>query len=116
MGLDSYWVLPEGVDEPVFDPSLQLCGGLFSDACAKSFRGKVYADLVAKIADVDLYTEILTNFVVKQIADSFEQESLDELVKVGAACQFQIAEDEIKDLRRMFRAYADAGAELNGWW
>ena len=112
MGLDNIWT--DADPEPVFDPELRLCGGMFSAHGQGSFRGKVYADLLYKTLGVDLYKN-LDNAEVRRIADLLEGvdeehwslEYTEDWAWSGAA---------LKDFRRMFRAYADAGARLVAWY
>jgi len=109
MGLDNFWYqndAPEGTP-PMglsFDPPLNLCGGMFSAHGEGSFRGKVYADLIHEVSEIDIYGD-LSNEQVKQIADALE-------------FQLTLANPnlDIHDLARMFRAYADAGAVLVAWY
>lgn len=108
MGLDSFWVHPDGEDvpHPEFDPPLRLCGGMFSGNGSGSFRGKVYEDLVREVTGHSLYQEVIDNETVRAMADDL------------AVLQNCSSRDNIeqKDIARMFRAYADAGFELKGWW
>lgn len=105
MGLDSYWVKngkPCPLEShPTFNPPLRLCGGLMSGNGMESFRGKVYNDQVEAATGVSLYQELIPNYVVKEMADKLD------------VCHFY---DEMQDLKRMFRTYADAGFDLAGWW
>ena len=117
MGLDSFFRKSRdelGVelecDLPKFDdPQPSLCGGMFSGhGFDGSFRGKVYAELVEDITGVSLYSEWIDNDIVKLMAD-----------KLDAACQRQeyvYGDSDLYDLARVFRAFADAGYSLTGWW
>ena len=121
MGLDCYWLVergvwPEGLDD------LRLCGGLFSEHGQGSFRGKVYAELIEEISHISLYQEYLPNRDVRVIADALESTEYQERWGEGkyelpwAWYNYRVTRDEYEDLRRMFRAYADVGAALVGWW
>jgi hypothetical protein len=120
MGLDSIWILPgedKGNDRsdelPYFDPELHLVTGILFDT-PRSFRGKTYSELIELITGVSLYQEEITNAKVKQMATALEEHVLKE-----ADREFLYLDDkeqEYTDLKRMFRAFADAGASLNGWW
>ena len=128
MGLDSIWYIPgetseDGNDKlPYFDPELKLITGILFD-CPRSFRGKKYNDLVVHVANVDLYQEEIPNAKVKEIAEYFDlvdptiPEVLDEIKQhLGYKTTDGEALQQFNDLKRMFRAYADAGAILHGWW
>lgn len=105
MGLDSFWVYPDGDDvkHPEFDPPLRLCGGMFSGNGSGSFRGKVYDADIRVVTGQSLYREVIDNETVRLMAERLEMFSTSE-------------SPEQKDLARMFRAYADAGFMLKGWW
>lgn len=113
MGLDSILVnnsrFPfENVD---IDPPLRLCGGMLSGNGSGSFRGKVYNDVVEYVTGVSLYQELIAADVVKQMADKLEAKTFVQLKNI-----FDVNEQEWINLQRMFRAYADRGACLAGWW
>lgn len=116
MGLDSYWELADGSPEPVFLPPLNLCAGLFSGNGQGSFRGKVYAELIESASGVSIHEEYLDNDSVCQIADGLDTAPWEEFRAAECVTQWDIGPNEFRDLRRMFRAYADAGAALRGWW
>ena len=84
-----------------------------------SFRGKAYADFIENISGISLYQENMSNDEVREIAEALEAGDMKEMVELlredwggGEEDYFQ----HITDLTRMFRAYADAGAILHGWW
>ena len=61
MGLDSYAsrspgdvVLTPEDEEAFAEAGVELCGGIMSGDGGSSFRGKVYLDLVDRVADVSL--------------------------------------------------------------
>ena len=119
MGLDSFWTMPEQknaaalqtLDLPEAD-KLSLCGGLFSGHGSGSFRGKVYDDVVRRITGVSLYQENISNEDVKKMADALEKA---DFARAGWE-DTENRRQEFSDLQKMFRLYADAGAELKGWW
>lgn len=112
MGLDSIWKMPDGVNHPVFDPALDLCGGLFSGFGQGSFRGKVYNEFIEHVSGISLYQEEMSNADVRKVARSLA--TYDSRSKDLVA--FEITLAEIDDLTRMFTEYGDAGATLVGWW
>jgi hypothetical protein len=116
MGLDSIWALrPEHereveAEHPVFDPPLRLCGGLCSNYGHISFRGGYYSWFIEDVSGVSLYQTRVPNEGIRRIAEALERytptpEDLE-----------AFTQEELNDLKRMFRAYADAGAWLAGWW
>ena len=115
MGLDSFWVdpkadkvmeLPEPMEQ-VFP--LQICGGILSAHGSGSFRGKVYNSLIESITGESLYQDRIPNETIKEMAFLL-QEAAEKGVPDG------IEPEEFRDLVIMFQLYADAGAELRGWW
>lgn len=142
MGLDNFWVMPDepsldGIEDeaardavqrqidamhPQFYPPLRLCGGLFSGNGFRSFRGKVYAGLIEAITERSIY-EDYDNEHVRSIADKLEAWLLEHKDNVDDALSeleddygYSCPESEFRDLVRMFRTYADAGAELVAWY
>ena len=129
MGLDSYWVMPgyEGkrdeqpVPEELEGVELNLCGGMLSANGLHSFRGKVYDGFICVVAgeEYSLYTEEMPNEDVCVIADSLEAYEWDHgnfYEGSTGFSDFEVSIGEFQDLKKMFRAYADAGAVLKGWW
>lgn len=111
MGLDSYWV-KEQKFVLEFDPPLHLCGGIFSSPEAGSFRGKMYNELIENISGISLYQLRISNEDVRQIAYALDRAGPEDL----DGLYYELEERELEDLRRMFRAYADEGAAILGWW
>lgn len=109
MGLDNFWVLPEGKEEISFSPELHLCGGMFSGHGQGSFRGKVYDEIVSEITGVSLYTDEIDNQTIQEMADKLVKTKYDRQL-------FDCTEEEFRDLRVMFSVYADAGASLKSWY
>jgi hypothetical protein len=114
MGLDNIW--KKNKDENGFvEGEFKICGGVFSGHGNDSFRGKVYARLVEDVTGVSLYgdpeTFEISNETVMQMADDLEAtEWRDSYIQ-----NYDIEEQEFKDLVRMFRLHADAGHYLLAW-
>jgi len=118
MGLDNFWIKDDEVLKLEFDPPLQLCGGLFSAYGNGSFRGKVYADFFYDATGLDLY-ENHEPETVRQVADALDEidyKTCSKKTSSGDSLMDYLTEKEFKDIKRMFRAYADAGARLHAWW
>ncbi len=130
MGLDSFWRLPkyplnsdlnekmfmelgnEKVEHPKFNPPLKLVGEITSGHGVESFRGKVYTDFIGDITEISLFQEEMSNEQVKKIADKLEATEY----KKDWEEDYDLTKQNFNDLKRMFRAYADIGATLDGWW
>ena len=114
MGLDNIWKKNKE-ENGVIEGDFKLCGGVFSGHGNDSFRGKVYDRFVEDVTGVSLYgdpeTFEIPNETVKQMADDLEAtEWRDSYVE-----NYDIEEQEFKDLVRMFRLHADAGHYLLAW-
>jgi len=108
------------VELPSFEPELELVTGILFDN-PRSFRGKVYNGLIESIANVSLYQEEITNAKVREIAEYLDiwvpEEHLGELDELlGFSENASVNLKHYNDLKRSFRAFADAGASLCGWW
>lgn len=112
MGLDSFWSKDKETVHLEFDPPLNLCGGLFSGNGNGSFRGKVYSELIEWATGESLYQERIPNETVKDMARKLNGIEFQEFLNMDYYC----SEEQWADLQRMFKAYADAGADLLGWW
>ena len=99
---------------PKFDPPIHLVGGMFSCHGKYSFRGKVYSDIIEKTWGCGLYLDEIPNKDILEIALSLENADY-EMIK-DCYPHHTMSKDEFFDLKRMFRAYADAGASLLGWY
>jgi hypothetical protein len=114
MGLDNIW--KKNKDENGFvEGEFKICGGVFSGHGNDSFRGKVYERFVEDVTGVSLFGDPETfetpNETVKQMADDLEAtEWRDSYIE-----NYDIEEQEFKDLVRMFRLHADAGHYLLAW-
>lgn len=114
MGLDNLWMKSKD-ERGVVEGEFKICGGIFSDNGNDSFRGKVYARLVEDITGVSLYgdpeTYEIPNETVKQMAvDLEETEWRDSYIQ-----NYDIEEEEFRDLGKMFKLHADAGHYLLAW-
>jgi hypothetical protein len=127
MGLDSYWVDPETRDvmELAFQPTLKLVGGVLSEHGNGSFRSKVYNTFIEAVTRQSLYQDLIPNAVVREMATALEgvpeadiqpEPESEHSDGLKPERQTHPSVDELRDLKRMFRAYADAGAALAGWW
>ena len=111
MGLDNYWMKNKeetGEVEGIF----KICGGMLSGNGNDSFRGKVYYLFIEDVTEVNLYgdpdTHEIPNEIVKKMADDLEAtEWRDSYIE-----NYDLTEQEFRDLVRMFRLHADAGHYL----
>lgn len=115
MGLDNIWMKDKDVNG-VVEGDFQICGGIFSGNGNDSFRGKVYSRFVQDVTGVSLYGDEETcqidNDTIKQMADDLQAtEWRDSYIE-----NYDIEEEEFKDLVRMFRLHADAGHYLVAWY
>lgn len=109
MGLDNFWVLGGDAQRPQFCPPLNLCGGMCSAHGEGSFRGKVYSRIIELASGVSIYEE-LDNDAVHKIAEALEARDPEDLADE------YIPVEQVEDLTRMFRVYADCGAALHAWY
>ena len=111
MGLDNYWMKnKEELGE--VEGEFKICGGLLSGHGNDSFRGKVYFRFIEDVCNENLYDEMIPNETVKQMADDLEAtEWRDSYIE-----NYDIEEEEFKDLVKMFRLHADAGHYLVSSW
>ena len=111
MGLDNYW-MKNKEELGTIEGEINVCGGMLSGHGNDSFRGKVYHRFVEDVTEVSLYGDRDTNEIpietVKKMADDLEAtEWRDSYIE-----NYDIEEQEFKDLVRMFRLHADAGHYL----
>lgn len=115
MGLDNFW--KKSKDEAgVIEGEFKVCGGMFSGCGNDSFRGKIYDRFVEDVTGVSLYgdpeTFEISNETVKQMAiDLEETEWRDSYIQ-----NYDIQEEEFRDLTRMFKLHAEAGHYLLAWY
>ena len=115
MGLDNYW-MKNKEELGTIEGEFKVCGGMLSGHGNDSFRGKVYHRFVEDVTEVSLYGDRDTNEIpieiVKKMADDLEAtEWRDSYIE-----NYDIEEQEFKDLVRMFRLHADAGHYLVSSW
>ncbi len=123
MGLDSYASRSPGdVDLTVGDEQaflvagITLCGGIESGDGGSSFRGKVYLDVVDRVAGASLMEEWIPPAEVREIADAFERCDSARVAEESKGDHYAATEAEIESLRRFFRICAERGLGLIGWW
>ena len=111
MGMDNYWMKnKEELGE--VEGEFKICGGMLSGNGNDSFRGKVYFRFIEDVCNENLYDEMIPNETVKQMADDLEAtEWRDSQIE-----NYDIEEEEFKDLVKMFRLHADAGHYLVSSW
>ena len=111
MGLDCYWV-GENDSKASVPGKFKICGGMFSGHGNDSFRGKVYNDVVESETGVSLYQEEIDSETIKKMAETLGN------IKWNSQFGFKynIDSDEFTDLVRMFKAHADEGHKIRGWW
>lgn len=111
MGLDNYWMKnKEELGE--VEGEFKICGGMLSGNGNDSFRGKVYFRFIEDVCNENLYDEMIPNEIVKKMADDLEAtEWRDSYVE-----NYDIEEEEFRDLVKMFRLHADAGHYLVSSW
>ncbi len=116
MGLDNFWMKDKDV-KGVVEGEFKLCCGVFSGNGNDSFRGKVYNRFVADVTSISLYgytpdTNEISNEVVRDMAEGLEAtEWRDSYIE-----NYDIEEEEFKDLVRMFKLHAEAGHYLVAWY
>ena len=107
-GLDSVWIMPDGMAHPVFDHTMCLFGD-FSDRRWTTFRGERYTKFIERVSGITLRQATMTNDDVTTIADALEQYTITKQdLQIIAVC-------ELIDLRLMFRRYGECGATLVGF-
>lgn len=117
MGLDNFWRLPSSeVPHPVFNPSLNLCGGLFSAHGSPSFRGKVYAEFCENVMHINLYQEVITSDEIKQGLDKLNDYIESDSFHISNYSKYDLTSEEILDLQKMFTEYSNLGAALESWY
>jgi hypothetical protein len=121
MGLNNMWVRKERVSLP-FNPPLNLAGMDTQGHFPCIFRGKAYDDVILEVADCDdfsLYDDH-HNGEINHIAECLEDREWEDLpdsmrspgAELIDSQDSPVTKEEYLDLRRMFRAFADAGCDL----
>ena len=123
MGLDTYASrspgdieLTVGDEQAFMVAEIQLCGGLQSGEGGSSFRGKVYLDVVDRVADATLMAEWIPPEEVREIAAAFERCDAARVAEESKDDHYPATETEVVNLRRFFRVCAERGLGLVGWW
>ena len=103
----------ENVDAPNewFVGTEELVRGCFGDV--NWIRGKYYYYIINELTGVNLYQEEINNKTVNHIATVLENQKKD-WHSVDSGYHYSI--EEIKMLAKWFRAAADNGCFLEGWW
>ncbi len=122
MGLDNYASRSPGdvvfttEDQAAFDAAgVELCGGMMSGE-GGSFRGKVYLDVVDRVADVSLGQEWIPPETMREVAVAFERCDPAEVVRASSGDHYPVTEAEVRGLAAFFRLCADRELGLIGWW
>ena len=79
-----------------------------------SFRGKVYLDVVERVAGVCLTQAWIPPEEVAGIAEAFQAADVAEVVKASAGDRHAVVAEEVDSLRELFRLCADRGLGLIG--
>jgi hypothetical protein len=120
MGLDNY--ASNSSEEMTLTPEqaqafeaadIQLCGGLFSGA-GGSFRGKIYAPLIAEITGVSLYQEWIPPTTVRKMYQKLSAVDPEAYIRENNGWEGQKL--DILDLRAFFKVCAERNLGLIGWW
>jgi hypothetical protein len=123
MGLDSYASrspgdieLTVGDEQAFMVAGIELCGGLQSGDGGSSFRGKVYLDVVDRVADATLMAEWIPPEEVREIAAAFERCDPARVAEESEGDHYPATESEVVNLTRFFSLCAERGLGLVGWW
>jgi len=121
VGLDTYASRNSGdvaltaEDEAAFEQAaIALCGGLRSGG-GSSFRGKVYLDVVERVAGTSLLAEWIPPDEVRDISAAFERCDPAQVVEGMKGDRYPVVETEVLELRRFFHLCAERGLGLIGW-
>jgi hypothetical protein len=121
MGLDNYASRsPDDVELTAEDvqafetAAIALCGGFWSGGGA-SFRGKVYLDVVDRVAGVSLVEEWIPPEGVRRIAAALEDCDPARVAEESKEDRYPASESEVVELRRFFALCSERGLGLIGW-
>jgi hypothetical protein len=105
-------------DEQAFQQSgIELCGGMWSGVGdASSFRGKVYIEVVDRVAGASLLEAWTPPEELRDIAAAFERCDPSQVVGEAMGDRYPVSEAEVLELGRFFRLCAERGLGLIGWW
>lgn len=123
MGLDNYASRSPGdieltaEDQQAFEQAaIELCGGFWSGGDGgSSFRGKVYLDVVRRVAGASLVEEWIPPGEVHEIATALERCDAGRVAEESTDDPYPISETEVLELYRFFRLCAERGLGLIGW-
>jgi hypothetical protein len=110
MGLDSFFYKKELVKPEGF-PDHNLCGGLLSGD-GHSFRGKVYDTFIQEVSGETLYEDEGDHEYLETIAEALENATITEETYKA----YNITQEEIDDLKKVFRYAADNNLSYFSWW
>ena len=110
MGLDNVW-RKSGKNVSI-KGEFNLVGGGFSGFGNDSFSGKVYNDIIEKITGESLYQYEIPNETVRKIASKLESTIWEE----NLSNEYVVDKEEYSNLCKMFKAHAEAGHTLHGYW
>ena len=123
MGLDNYASRSPGdvvlspEDEEVFaSAGVELCGGIVSGDGGSSFRGKVYLDVVDRVAGVSLGQEWIAPEEIHRIWVAFERADEQSVAAEAEGDHYPVTVEEVEQLRAFFRICAERDLGLIGWW
>lgn len=123
MGLDTYASRSPGdvaltaEDEQAFaQAAVALCGGIVSGDGGWSFRGKVYLDVVERVAGTSLMEEWIPPEEVAAIWAAFDRCDPAQVALESNGDRYPAAEIEIRALRTFFGICAARGLGLIGWY
>lgn len=122
LGLDTYASRTPGdieltpEDEEAFAKAeVELCGGMFSGEGA-SFRGKVYLDVVDRVADASLMRDWISPEEVRELWVAFERADEQAVADASSDDHYPVTVEEVEHLRAFLRVCAERGLGLIGWY
>lgn len=123
MGLDTYAsrspgdVVLTAEDEQAFAAAaVELCGGMMSGDGGSSFRGKVYLDVVERVAGTSLMEEWIPPEEVAAVWAAFDRCDPARVAAESTDDHYPASEIEIRALRTFFGICTARGLGLVGWW
>lgn len=122
MGLDTFASRTPGEiqlteeDQRALGPAeARLCGGMFSGD-GGSFRGKVYLDVVDRVAEVSLSQEWIPPETVREMWEAFDRCEPQQVVRESANDRYPVTAEEVSALGDFLRVCVERGLGLIGWW
>jgi hypothetical protein len=98
------------------EAGIELCGGMFSGDGDASFRGKVYLDVVDRVADASLMSDWIPPEGVREIAAAFDRTDPEAMAEQSRDDHYPATASEIAHLRAFFDICAERGLGLIGWY